>query len=354
MKYYDNLVERMTSYYTSLAGCAPDRASDVMIRMRVLASQLDVYCQEAEEAARQASPLTATGEALERHAALRGLARKEGAKAVGIVAFRRATPAGYQILIPAGTVVQSGGPEAMRYVTIQDATMGATLVNAVAQVEAVEPGSQYNLKNGSITVLVTPPPGITQVTQITACQGGADPETDEELRARLLDACRNPVIGGSPGYYQGLMLAQPGVGRAKVLPVCRGNGTLDIVVYGTSRMFNDNELGKLQKVFDGQRDLGIDVLVRNPTLVPVNLTLSVAVQEGWNFNSVKSACESALSREMDTLGIGEPWLLARIFRVVMSQDGVYNCVISAPAADVIPAEDRLLTCGTVTINKMEV
>ena len=54
MKYYDQLVERMTSYYCSLAGCTPDRASDVMIRLRVLASQLDAYCQEAEEAAREA------------------------------------------------------------------------------------------------------------------------------------------------------------------------------------------------------------------------------------------------------------------------------------------------------------
>lgn len=66
MKYYDQLLEQMTNYYINLVACAPDQASDVMIRLRVLAAQLDTYCQEVEETARQAFFLTATGEALER------------------------------------------------------------------------------------------------------------------------------------------------------------------------------------------------------------------------------------------------------------------------------------------------
>ena len=208
MKYYDQLLEQMTNYYINLVACAPDQASDVMIRIRVLAAQLDTYCQEVEETARQAFFLTATGEALERHAALRGLARKEGSRASGLVAFQRNTPAGYQILIPAGTLVQSGGPEAMLFATTQDVTMGGTLLSAIANVQAVEPGSRYNLQSGSITVMVTPPPGINRVTHLTACQGGTDPETDEELRGRILEACRNPWVTGSPGWYQAQALAQ--------------------------------------------------------------------------------------------------------------------------------------------------
>ena len=44
MKYYDQLLEQMTNYYINLVACAPDQASDVMIRLRVLAAQLDTYC----------------------------------------------------------------------------------------------------------------------------------------------------------------------------------------------------------------------------------------------------------------------------------------------------------------------
>lgn len=354
MKYYDTLVERMSNYYTSLVSSAPDQASDVMIRIRVLAAQLSTYCEEAEEAARQAFPTTATGEALEHHAALRGLSRKEGAKAVGVISFRRSTPAGYQIIIPAGTVIQSEGEETMQFVTVQNATMSANGTSTIAQVEAVEPGSQYNLKAGSLTVMVTPPPGITQMTQVTDCMGGADPESDEDLRARLLESCRNPVIGGNAGFYQGLVLAQSGVAKAKVLPVQRGNGTLDIVVYGKNGGLGTSRIAAIQQAINKERDLGVDVLVRDAQTVPMELILSIAVKDGWDYSTVSATCKSALEAEINSLGIGEPWLLARIYRVVMSQEGVYNCVVSTPTADVIPAADKLLIKGYFKINQMEV
>ena len=167
MSYYDQLLERMLSYYKNQTKCTPDKASDVMIRMQVLAAQLDECCQRAEEASRQAFPGTATGEWLERHAAMRGLARKPGAKATGVVSFRRSTPPGcgcrtppgYDIHIPAGTVVQSAGAEPLRFVTVRDCVLAGALTSVIATVEAAEPGSRYNLKTGSITVMVTPPPG---------------------------------------------------------------------------------------------------------------------------------------------------------------------------------------------------
>lgn len=354
MKYYDQLLEQMTSYYINLVACAPDQASDVMIRLRVLAAQLDTYCQEVEETARQAFFLTATGEALERHAALRGLTRKEGARASGLVAFQRNTPAGYQILIPAGTLVQSGGPEAMLFATTQDVTMGGTLLSAIANVQAVEPGSRYNLQSGSITVMVTPPPGINRVTHLTACQGGSDPETDEELRGRILEACRNPWVTGSPGWYQAQALAQPGVGRAKVLPVHRGAGTLDLVVYGNAGPLDSIQLNRLRDLFAGQRDLGIDVLVREAEELPVDLEVQIEPEEGWDGDGVSDACVQALGKALGGLSIGEGWPVARIFQVVMSQRGVKNCAVLSPAADLFPKEDQLLVAGDLTVQKKEV
>lgn len=354
MEYYDTLLERMLSYYQGQTGCAPDDASDVMIRMKVLASQLDTLCKQTEEAARQAFPATATGEYLDRHAAMRGLARKEGTKAVAMVSFWRTTPAGYNITIPAGTVVQSGGPEALRYVTIRDAILLGSLRNVSAMVEAVEPGSKYNLKFGSITVMVTPPAGINSVTHDSPCLNGTDAESDESLRQRLLDVTLTPVIGGSPGYYRAMMLAESGVGKVKVLPAYRGGGTVDVVVYGSSGELDQSRLSQLQRVFSEQRDLGVDVAVRQAITTPVNLELELAVKEGWEYDAVRQSCQSALMAEMNRLDIGEPWLLARMNRVVMDQPGAYNCKIRLPADDAYPLEDRLLVMGGVTVTPMEV
>ena len=78
MGYYEELVDKMTTYYCNQTKCTPDQASDVMIRIRVLADQLAEHCKTAEAAVQNAFPLTAEGEALERHAALRGLGHSRG------------------------------------------------------------------------------------------------------------------------------------------------------------------------------------------------------------------------------------------------------------------------------------
>ena len=323
MKYYEQLVERMTTYYRNQTGFTPDQASEVMLRIRILAAQLDSYCQEAEEAARQSSPFTATGEALEHHAALRGLSRKEGAKATGVVLFRRSSPAGYDISIPAGTVLQSTGAEALRYVTVKDVVMLGHMDSALSIIEAVEPGARYNLRSGAITVMVTPPAGITVVVQSSDCHSGTDAESDEELRHRLIDACRYPAVGVNAGFYRGLLLAQSGVGQVKVL-------------------------------LRQQRDLGIDAVVRQAVTTPVNLELEVAAASGWEQGAVAERCREAITAEMAELEIGEPWLLARMNELLMSQPGVYNCRVTLPGADAFPLEDRLLVPGGITIREMEV
>lgn len=353
MSYYDQLLERMLSYYKNQTKCTPDKASDVMIRMQVLAAQLDECCQRAEEASRQAFPGTATGEWLERHAAMRGLARKPGAKATGVVSFRRSTPAGYDIHIPAGTGVQSAGAEPLRFVTVRDCVLAGALTSVIATVEAAEPGSRYNLKTGSITVMVTPPPGVTQLTHVTACQGGTDPESDGELRSRLLDSCRAPAVGTSPGWYRALALAQSGVGKAKVLPALRGGGTVDLLVHGSAGPLGQSQLAALDQLFQGQRDLGVDLVVRQVQTTPVNLELALAAAEGWGFDTVAADCRAAVLAEVNGLDIGGPLLLARLDRAVMACPGVYNCHVSLPAGDTYPLEDRLLTAGAVTITEME-
>ncbi len=354
MGYYEELVDKMTTYYCNQTKCTPDQASDVMIRIRVLADQLAEHCKTAEAAVQNAFPLTAEGEALERHAALRGLTRKAGDKAVGVVSFGRPAPAGYSILIPQGTVVQSGGEEPLRFVTTEDVALPGSFSDIIASVQAVEPGARYNLKKNSITVMVTPPPGITLIRHVTACKGGTDSEGDEALRRRLLDTCRGPAIGGSPGYYRKLALDQTGVGKVKVLPVCRGAGTVDLVVRGSYGALYPADLNRLRELFRGQRELGVDVLVREVQTTPVNLSLTLGVREGWDYDAVRESCEEALQEELEGLDIGEPWLLARMYRCVMSQEGVHNCAVTLPAADVYPLEDRLLVPGGITIQRMEV
>ena len=95
----------MTDRFRELTGAEADDASDLGIRMTVLAAQLELLYNYAAELEARAFPETSSGEFLDRHAAQRGLQRKAATCAQGVLKFVRATPAPQDIPLPAGLIV---------------------------------------------------------------------------------------------------------------------------------------------------------------------------------------------------------------------------------------------------------
>ena len=87
MESYEMIVQRMKNRYAGYAGFEPAEESDIMIRLRVLAAEIYQNQVQAEYIRSQLFPQTATGEYLDRHAAERGLSRKQATAASGGVAF---------------------------------------------------------------------------------------------------------------------------------------------------------------------------------------------------------------------------------------------------------------------------
>ena len=99
---YESFLEQMKQGYQQRTGIPVDSASDVGIRFAVLAEQLALLQQELETAQQQAFAQTATGQALEMHAAQRGLSRKQAVYASGTAVFSREEAAQADIPIPQG------------------------------------------------------------------------------------------------------------------------------------------------------------------------------------------------------------------------------------------------------------
>lgn len=351
---YDSILEAMTSRYTALTGNSPDDASDIGVRLKTLACQLAELCGEAETLRLQSFPLTAAGEALEMHAASRGLARKAGSKASGALAFSREHAAGYDTRIPAGTICQTAGDAPLRFVTAQDAVLPGNLLSAEVPAEAEETGRAGNVTAGQVMAMVNPPQGITAVTNAAAFFGGTDAETDDALRERLRESYRPLSNGANAAYYRALALSQEGVGSAAVLPLARGVGTVDIAVWGEGQPVPATAVARLQALADAKKSLGVDVLARQAETVDVDLTAAVAPADGWSYESAEAAARAAALAYFAGLGVGEPALLAGLFSALMGAPGVANCRITAPAADVRPLGDRAVRAGTLTLSQMEV
>jgi uncharacterized phage protein gp47/JayE len=172
--------------------------------------------------ARQSNPFTATAEFLEAWAALIGIYRKDATPAIGQAQFLVGTP---------GTFVASGTAmtrqDAIPYTTSADATVdgaGTLVVPIIADAN----GATTNCDPGTPIGFDTPIAGINNAGVILppGCTGGADQETDADLRTRMLAKYRAPPQGGAVADYQQWALEVPGVTRAWVQSGGAGPGTV--------------------------------------------------------------------------------------------------------------------------------
>lgn len=311
----------MKESYIDHAGFTPHEESDLMIRLKVLAGEIYQQRVYAEYVLRQMFPSTATGEYLDMHAAERGLTRKQATKARGSVSFYPAEETHGDILIPAGTVV-STGTDALRCVTDESVTLTSNAVSVDAAVTAANEGAAYNVRSGTLTVLVTPVLGIGSVSNGAALAGGTDAESDDELRARVIDSYVNISNGANAAYYRSIAMTVDGVRYASVIGCERGAGTVNVYVLGDGAQVTNAQLNEVQSLLNTGRELNVDVRACRPTQISVNLYIRLRVEPGYVFSAVSEQVRQAVTDFVNTLGIGRDVLLSEVGEVIYHIKGV--------------------------------
>lgn len=173
--------------------------------------------------ARQLLPDTAEGEWLDRHGDIwlvnadGSTGRKSATLATGTVELT-GTPG---ITVPAGSQLERD----VTYETTEEVIIG-TGPTPVA-VRALDPGAAGNLESGDTLSFVAAIAGVDGEATVISLTGGVDDETDEQLRARILQRIQNPAMGGAEADYVTWALAVPGVTRAWAAPE-QGVGTITV------------------------------------------------------------------------------------------------------------------------------
>ena len=110
----------MKERYEQESGFEVDEASDIAIRLKVLAGEIYNMQTTLDWTKRQMFAATATSENLDNLAAQRGLTRKAAVKATGQITFRLSETLNYAVPIPRGTVVATDDEIPVRFVTTED------------------------------------------------------------------------------------------------------------------------------------------------------------------------------------------------------------------------------------------
>lgn len=196
----------------------------------------------------------------------------------------------------------SAGTELV-YRTLTDVVIGED-GNAIAEVEAMNVGSVYNIGINGVTQIVNPSLGVTRVFNHTDIKGGSDVETDEALRERLIKKMRTPLTGDNAAQYEVWAKSVSGVGAVRVLPITPKPGYVTVVVADVSGNEAEKELlDNVEEYIKGVKPVGAGVVVKSATKLPINIKVKVDLEKGANEFEVKASIQEDIKNYLESIAL---------------------------------------------------
>ena len=293
--------------------------------------------------AEQVFPDTAEVAYLERWAAIWGIQRKSAVAASGTASFTGIATSD----IPAGTAVARS--DGAQFTTDADAVIDAG-GSVSAALTAVVAGSAGNTDAAVALNLVNPVAGVDAAATVDAAglAGGADTESDSELRGRVIARIQQPPGAGTEADYERWALEVAGVTRAWVFPLELGPGTV------TVRIVNDDAdpiippqttVDAVQAHIDALRPVTADVSVYAPAATALDLTIQLTPAT----QAVKDAVTAELTDLIYREGApGATLLLSHINEAIALAAGETDHKLVAPAANVVYEPGQIPVLGAIT------
>lgn len=351
MKSLEQIYEDMLAVFQEETGYAMEDSADLAVRLKAAASEVFNLYVYANWIGKMAFPQTAEGQYLDYFAEMRGLSRKNAAKAEGLIRFYIDRAVSHDLTIPAGTRCFTQGQ--VGFVTTEKGTLTTGMLYVDVPAQAEQGGEVGNVKASTIVYMTVPPVGVAGCTNPSGFTGGADGETDEQLRGRVLDTYKRLPNGANAAYYKNIALEDEGVRAVSVIPRYDGIGTVAVVIAAEEDADAAEVLDRVQARMDEMREIAVDVLVMAPTEVTVPVTIEMAVGAGYDHDEVANRVRLELEDRFKELTPGETLMKRHIYELLSATEGVENYDVTLPAEDISADDDEMIVQGTVTIERMD-
>lgn len=300
-----------------------------------------------------------------------GINRRAATKAVATVTFTRASADATSQTIPIGSTVATAADSAgndVRYVTTTAASWGASVNGAiVVNVEAVTAGIAANLASiNLITRLISSPPagGTYTITASSLPAGGAEEESDDELRDRVRlypSTLRRGTIAALE--YGAKQVSTIAVAKASAIQDvsglvtvyvsdASGNSTGSTVAVGPTVTDDGTMTKKVAIELYDWAAAGALVNVTGGSVQTVNVSVAVAVRLGVDVNQLIADIQDSIEARINKLNIGDTLYLSDIISAVkaVDPDNIVNVTVSAPLVDTVPTTPgNIIRPGTITV-----
>lgn len=292
------------------------------------------------------------------------------AKATGVVTFARTVTTGSQTLA-AGSRVRV--PNTLKeYVTLDTVTMGIGVASGTSRIQAAIEGAFENTATGTITSIASPPVGaLWTMTNAAAVTNGANVEDNEgrvlRFRQFVQDIHRSTADAIAHGARTAALYDIDGnvleavrdaevtdqYGTARVA-IWNGDATApaasaDLIVRARDVLYGYTD-GVTGAHIPGYKAAGVALVVTAATILPVDVTVSLYLQDGYQMTQVAPSVREAILSVFSRQVVGSPKLRLNDLRQAIGLTrGVVDHVFSTPLADVAGGHGVIIVPGTLTV-----
>ncbi|MEV5028494.1 baseplate J/gp47 family protein [Paenibacillus sp. LPE1-1-1.1] len=289
---------------------------------------------------------TTYGAYLDSAASEYGVTRKAAAKSIGALTFSGANGT----VIPIGTRAVTSGSEPVYFVTTTAGTVSGGSVTVAA--EASEAGESGNVSIGAVNLVVGNLVGVVTVANAFNFVGGADTETDDALRGRILERAQRPATSGNAAQYRQWALEVTGVSDAKVYPIWSGAGTVKVVLLDADKTAPDSAVVTAATTYiESVRPIGATVTVVGATEVAINVSVDVTLASGATLAGVRTEIENGVRAYLKTLAFTDATVrYTQIANVILDAAGVVDyttLTVNSGTSNIVIADGSVAVLGTV-------
>lgn len=209
--------------------------------------------------------------------------RKSSAFAEGMVFFEGVAGT----VVPAGTLVASD--------TVYFQTTSDFIIDNISETGIIctVTGSEGNVPSAAIKNIVVSVAGITSVINKSATVGASDEETDDELRARYLEAMSNVATSGNESHYKQWATEVAEVTSAKVESCWNGNGTVRVIISTAEGPADDEVITTTSDYIETKRPVGAKVTVVSVKEIPITITSNLIISS--NIDTIQKLFEEKIT-----------------------------------------------------------
>jgi uncharacterized phage protein gp47/JayE len=229
-------------------------------------------------------------------------------------------------------------------------------------IKAVIAGTIGNVPAHQIMQMPITIPGITSVTNPQPTHDGYDQESDASLRERYYIAIRTPPTSGNIYHYRQWAKEVAGVGDVKVLPLERGDNTVEIVIIDQNKQPASQTLvDAVQQYIDpnseglgnGQAPIGAKCYVVSANGLPIDVQVSVTMDSSYTQEQVIANIENSISEYLKSIAFVQSYVsYAAIGNAVYEAKGVLdysNLAVNGGISNIPVGSKDVAVLGVVTI-----